>query len=147
PEELGITRLRPKPGYYYSYPLGRTELQRLAYFFDFDYADKRDVNSYLRELQTEIAKWWKVRGVEDVQQHPRLDASWSAEGLTITDTRPTAVKANHHLEGLAAQIYWQCDSAQSFANLQRKCGPSVAESAIQELLADCLLAKIMTKME
>jgi len=147
PEELGITRLRPKPGYYYSYPLGRTELQRLAYFFDFDYADKRDVNSYLGELQSEVGKWWNARAVEDTEQCPRLDAFWSADGITLTDTRPAAVKHNHHLEGLAARIYWQCDSAQTLVNLQRKCGPDVTGSAIQKVLVDCLAAKIMTEMD
>lgn len=147
PEELGIKRLRPKPGYYYSYPLGRTELQRLAYFFDFDYDDDRDVSSYLGELQDEIAKWWNARAVEDPQQLPHLDARWSADAITLTDTRAAAVQENHRLEGLAARIYWQCDSAQSFANLQRKFGPNVADSAIQSVLADCQAAKIMAEMD
>lgn len=147
PEELGIKRLRPKPGYYYSYPLGRTELQRLAYFFDFDYADDRDVHSYLGELQDEIGKWWQARAVEDQQQCPHLDALWSADAITLTDTRPAAVKENHRLEGLAARIYWQCDSAQSFPNLQRKFGADVADSTIQAILADCLAQKIMTEMD
>jgi ribosomal peptide maturation radical SAM protein 1 len=147
PEELGIKRVRPKPGYYYSYPLGRTELQRLAYFFDFDYADDRDVSSYLVELQDEIGKWWNARGATDQQEAPRLDAFWSADAITLTDTRPAAVRDSHRLEGLAARIYWQCDSAQSFRNLQRKFGPDVADSAIQAVLADCLAARIMAEMD
>jgi ribosomal peptide maturation radical SAM protein 1 len=147
PEELGITRLRPKPGYYYSYPLGRTELERFAYFFDFDYIDQRNVSSYLGPVQTETGKWWNARAVEDLQQLPRLDAIWSADGIAIADSRPTSVKDSHYLEGLAARIYWQCDSAQSFESLQRKCGPGIAPNSVRQVLEECLTAKLMTEMD
>ena len=38
---------RPTLAYYYVFPLGRRELARLAYFFDFDYEDGRRPESYI----------------------------------------------------------------------------------------------------
>ncbi|MCU1264097.1 MAG: Radical domain protein [Acidobacteria bacterium] len=145
-EELGLTRVRPKPGYYYAYPLGRGELARLAYFFDFDYADGRDVFSYLGSLQAEIQLWWSSRLTEP-EQFPRLDAICSDEGITLKDTRVAALQNEHVLTGLAARIYLHCDSAQSFMNLQREFGAASSEAEIRNILADCLAAKTMIEMD
>jgi len=145
-EELGVKRIRPKPGYYYAYPLGRRELERLAYFFDFDYADGRDVFSYLGNLQTEISKWWNSRST-DPEKYPRLDAHCGNDEVTLTDTREVAIQNSHHLQGLAARIYLRCDSAQSFINLQRQFGAETEEAEIRNVLADCLAARIMIEMD
>lgn len=144
--DLGLTRVRPKPGYYYAYPLGRTELARLAYFFDFDYADGRDVFGYLGEVQTEIQWWWNSRMTEP-EKFPRLDALSGDGAVTLTDTRPAAIQDSHRLTGLAARIYLQCDSAQSVMNLQREFGAEASEAEIRAVLADCIAAKIMIEMD
>jgi hypothetical protein len=144
--ELGLTRVRPKPGYYYAYPLGRTELARLAYFFDFDYADGRDVFEYLGNLQVEIQQWWNSRLVEP-EQFPRLDAICGDDAVTLTDTRAAATQNSHRLTGLAARIYLHCDSAQSFMNLQRDFGAEASEAEIRSVLADCLAARSMIEMD
>ena len=41
PEEFGFTRVRPAFAYFYVFPLGRRELFRLGYFFDYNYRDGR----------------------------------------------------------------------------------------------------------
>jgi ribosomal peptide maturation radical SAM protein 1 len=145
-EELGLTRVRPKPGYYYAYPLGRRELARLAYFFDFDYADGRIVTDYLDSLQSEMQLWWNSRLTEP-EQFPRLDAICGNDEVTLTDTRAAAIQNNHRLTGLAAKIYLHCDSAQSFMNLQREFGAEASEAEIRTVLADCLAARILIEME
>lgn len=145
--ELGMQRLRPKPGYYYSYPLGRTELARLAYFFDFDYADGRDPFSYLAPLQTAINEWWTLRPPDESKEFPRLDAYRSNDGVTLKDTRPHAVKPRHHLRGLQAELYMQCDAAQSLAALQRKLSAHHTAEAIQNSLNELLGARVMIEME
>jgi len=146
-EELGIRRLRPKPGYYYSYPLGRSELARLAYFFDFDYDDGRDPFSYLGPLQTAINDWWIAHPHDESKDPPQLDAYWKPDQVTLKDTRPVAIQPEHHLEGLAAELYMQCDSAQSLATLQRKFGADYGAKAIEKTLNDCLEARLMIEME
>lgn len=144
-EELGLKRLRPKPGYYYSYPLGRTELARLAYFFDFDYGDGRNVFEYLAVLQTAIQGWWNAR--KDPENLPRLDAHRGIDEVAITDTRAVAVQGSHRLTGLAARIYLHCDSAQSVTNLVRHFGTEATEAEIKDMLADFLNARLMVEME
>ncbi len=46
PERFGFTNLRPAQAYFYVFPLGRRDLSKLAYFFDFDYPDRRDPQAY-----------------------------------------------------------------------------------------------------
>ncbi|HXD34841.1 MAG TPA: RiPP maturation radical SAM C-methyltransferase [Pyrinomonadaceae bacterium] len=144
-EELGLKRLRPKPGYYYSYPLGRKELSRLAYFFDFDYDDGRNVFEYLGVLQTAIQGWWDAR--KDPEQYPRLDAQLGDDEVVLRDTRAVATKASHTLTGLPAQIYLQCDSSQSLKNLQRHFGAEASEAEIQNILKEFLENKLTIEME
>jgi ribosomal peptide maturation radical SAM protein 1 len=144
-EELGMERLRPKPGYYYSYPLGRKELARLAYFFDFDYADGRNVFDYLAVLQTAISGWWDAR--KDLENVPKLEANIGIDKITLTDTRAIATQASHQLTGLAAKIYMQCDSAQTLKNLHRQLGVETSEAEIKEVLDACLADKLMVEMD
>jgi ribosomal peptide maturation radical SAM protein 1 len=144
-EELGLKKVRPKPGYYYSYPLGRKELARLAYFFDFDYADGRNVFEYLAVLQTAIQGWWDAR--KDPEKYPKLDAYCGVDEVTLTDTRSVATQPSHRLTGLAARVYLHCDSSQSLKNLMRQFSGEATEAEIKDVLADCIAARIMVEVE
>jgi hypothetical protein len=119
-EALGLTRVRPAPAYYYAFPLGRAELAKLAYFFDFDYADGRDPADYLGELQQAVQRWQIQRAAG--ASAPRLDAHCGGDAIVITDTREVAVRETHRLEGLAAQIYALCDSNQTLAGIKSRFG-------------------------
>ena len=48
PDAFGLSSVRPTRAYYYVFPFGRAQLRRLAYYFDFDYADGRDPHAYTR---------------------------------------------------------------------------------------------------
>jgi len=43
--KLGVTEPRPAAAYSYLYPVGLPQLANLAYFFEFDYADDRELRS------------------------------------------------------------------------------------------------------
>ena len=47
-EAYGFRRVRPSHAYFHVFPLGRRELDRLAYFFDYDYEDERLPETYTR---------------------------------------------------------------------------------------------------
>ena len=49
--DYGFRNLRPARAYFFVFPLGRQELGRLAYFFDFDYEDDRKPFDYIEPLQ------------------------------------------------------------------------------------------------
>lgn len=117
-ERLGFQRVRPAPAYYYAFPLGRRELMRLAYYFDYDYADGREPMRYLGNLQRAIQRWWEARAPADGER-ARLDAVFERGAVEIADTREIAVAPSHRLEGLAARIYLACDEARKVGWLAR----------------------------
>ena len=146
--EFGLTRVRPTVSYYYVYPLGRRELSRLAYFFDYDYADGREPRSYVDVLRGEVSsKWWDVWFKQPPEARPRLDAHCDGRTINITDTRAAAVEASHRLEGLAAELYLRCDSAQSLSSLQREFAAAADAAAVLKTLEELIASKLMLEMD
>jgi ribosomal peptide maturation radical SAM protein 1 len=142
---LGFRNVRPSRAYYYVYPLGRRELGRLAYFFDFDYDDGRDPTSYLRPLQQAVQGWWASRLQDQSDLRPRLDARFVADAVLVTDTRPAARAAEHELTGVHARIFTLCDTVSTEAALLRRpeLGADVeaVRRALDDLVDDRLLAR------
>lgn len=146
-EDFGLERVRPTLAYYYVYPLNRRELARLAYFFDFDYADKRQPHTYIMEVRQEVQQWWNKRLAEPGER-ARLDAYFEAETVNITDTRGLeGTEQTYQLTGLAAQLFRQCDSAHGLANLQREFAGVADEEEIHKALAELLDAKLVIEMD
>lgn len=145
-EEFGLQRVRPNPAYYYVYPLGRRELSNLAYFFDFDFPDKRNPHDYLGALKRSSNEW-RVAWYKEPETRPRLDAEWGAGGtVKITDSRNCAIEAEQELKALRARIFFACDAAKSVKSLER-IFPGVGEAEITDVLADLVARKLMTEME
>lgn len=141
PESLGIHRIRPMPAYFYVYPLGRRELMRFAYYFDFDYKDGRDPDTYIRCAVEEVHKWWACQNNPD-QLAPVLDAFETEPGVFhLRDTRPCRTAEEHQLTDVAGQIYGLCDNAQSLTSLARRTSQPLA--AIEPILEELILRKLM----
>ena len=81
--------MRPARAYYYVFPFGRTRSSRIAYYFDFDYDDGRQPQSYLFPVQEEARKWTVARSKDGLAK-PRLDAHFADGRVTIEDTRMAA---------------------------------------------------------
>jgi len=139
--ELGIEGARPAHAYYYVFPFGRGDLARLAYYFDFDFADGREPETYTRRLSREVGRWWEAFVAE--AGRPVLDARESGGGLAIRDTRPCAVAETHRLEGLAAELYRFCDQAHPLAVIRRRFAGEAGEDEIGGVLADLVDRKLM----
>ena len=146
PSDFGFERVRPAAAYYYVFPLERRELTRLAYFFEFDYADGRDPNAYLDRLREEISKWWSVQGDANPDR-PRLDAKPHADGLLIEDTRAIAVKHRDVISGIPARLYLSCDTARNIAALARPLSQEVSESEVRAILDSFVAAKTMIRID
>jgi ribosomal peptide maturation radical SAM protein 1 len=140
PDAFGFRNVRPARAYFYVFPFGRREIARLAYFFDFDYADGRDPQDYLEPVQRVVQRWWEARLADP---RPRLDARFDAEGVTVQDSRPVARAAEHRLAGVAAQVLLRCDVASTVPGLLRQ--PELADhepevrAALDRLVADRLV--------
>jgi ribosomal peptide maturation radical SAM protein 1 len=146
PESFRLQRLRPTCAYYYVFPLGRRELARLAYFFDFDYADGMKPADYLRSLRQEVDRWRQSRFLQP-EARPVLDARQEDEAIVITDSRACAVSPSHRLMGTSASIYLLCDAARSFAALARELSHQADPAEIRYELQQLMSAKLLVEMD
>ncbi|MDA0183988.1 RiPP maturation radical SAM C-methyltransferase [Solirubrobacter phytolaccae] len=139
-EEYGFRRVRPSRAYFYVFPLGRREMARLAYYFDFDYADGRRPRDYTDAMNRAVASWWRGQNTD----RPELNLDAEDDRLVVTDTRPVATAERHELDGVHARVYELCDVGRTRAALRRD--PELAgadvDDALEALLADRLLAQI-----
>ncbi len=145
PADFGLIRIRPAPAYFYVYPLGRRELAKLAYFFDFDYLDGRNPMSYIDSLQRAVRRWCNLR-LGDRGLRPVLDATLNNGTIDISDTRDIAVAPRYELTGLAARIYLACDRAQTICSLARLLVSFADEPAILAELAALLESKLLLQV-
>jgi ribosomal peptide maturation radical SAM protein 1 len=143
PERFGLARRRPIPGYSYVYPLQDPDLEKLAYFFDFDYVDGRQPGNYVTDLIREVEVWATLRR----QHRTQLDLFQAGSVLLINDTRPCAVKRTHVLSGVAAKVYLLCDTSLTSMSLAQRFGGGVSEREVCPLLAEFLAAKLMIELE
>jgi len=116
--DRGFVNVRASLAYSLVFPLPPEELNRLAYFFDYDYADGRTPRTYLEPLREPLAAWQRAAAAP-AEQRPRLDAEVVGDTVVVTDTRPVARAARHELTGVTAQVYLACDRARSIAALLR----------------------------
>ena len=139
--DYGFRNLRPARAYFFVFPLGRQDLSRLAYFFDFDYDDGRKPFEYLEPLQNAVARWWRARSSDN---RPALVAEFDGDEVRVTDTREAAVRARVTLSGLQARVLAFADSSTTAAAIVRH--PDFvgqereALAALEALVSDRLVA-------
>jgi hypothetical protein len=122
--QFGFRRVRASRGYFYVFPLGRREMERLAYFFDFDYGDNRDPESYMKPMSDAVRRWYAARAAPTPA---RLDAWFNtSESVRIVDSRESSASYERELNGLPARLLLYCDTAATVEALARR--PDLAES-------------------
>ena len=111
PETYGMLNVRPAASYSYVYPFPAESLTRLAYYFDFDYADGRRPESYTSPFNKAIKDWYS-------QTNGRSLFSLSTNGqLRLFDSRSIARKNEYVLRGMERAVYEFCDSGQTSASI------------------------------
>jgi magnesium-protoporphyrin IX monomethyl ester (oxidative) cyclase len=123
PESFGLS-LVPFPLYSYVYPLAPEDMRDLAYYFN-DTERKSaklelERRPHLKQVMRIIAVWsslWGQDGTDAEVEPPTLTMRETSDGLHITDTRPCAHSATHHLQGLPQHIYKACDEIQTVNSL------------------------------
>jgi ribosomal peptide maturation radical SAM protein 1 len=85
PERHGMVGVRHTWAYDYVFSgLAEAERGRLAYFFDYEYADGRRPVEYARTTALRVSEWVELARTSK----PRLELRVSADGAIIVDTRP-----------------------------------------------------------
>jgi ribosomal peptide maturation radical SAM protein 1 len=107
PEAFGITNVRPSEPYRYLLPgFSEQSLWNLAYFYDYDFADGRDIKAYLAPLWKALGNW--------IKDAPTSILAYVDDGdcLRVFDTRQIARRESFTLSGMERQLYLACDEAQ-----------------------------------
>jgi ribosomal peptide maturation radical SAM protein 1 len=110
--DFGLTRVRPLSTYRYLYPFDEESLQRIAYYFDFDYEPDTDPTGYAAEVIA-YARDWKTN-----PETGTLGSSRRSDGsLAIVDTRSDTTVGTLVLTGLEQAAYEFCDTLHTGASV------------------------------
>jgi ribosomal peptide maturation radical SAM protein 1 len=104
-KELGFSNVRPLLPYQYVFPFSDEVLSRLCYFFDFDYPDGRNPQSYTRELRRFWLSWLHHPSPGELNLIPLANG-----GALIKDTRFTKKHSKFRLDAVQRFLYESCDS-------------------------------------
>jgi ribosomal peptide maturation radical SAM protein 1 len=126
--EMGFTRVEASSAYSYIYPFPTQELFNLAYYFDYQYADSRDVSAYTNALAARITEW------QDSYKTSELFYLDKGSHLLLWDFRPIATRSFTILEGLQRELYLACDKVSSLAQLARTYANDGSTRTIEDAL-------------
>ena len=147
PERYGIAHLRPHRAFQHVYPFSPDVLGRLAYYFDYDYADGREPRQYVGPLLDAVAEWQRLAGTVALRSWDRPDGV-----LLITDTRPGAEVFQRRLTRVERAIYRFCDSGRTLPEIAGHVAATFGageadESAIGALLAAWVAGRLMVHLD
>jgi len=133
PDHLGMVRVRPAKPYSDIYPFPEQSLRRLAYFFDYDYADGRDPMQYVAPA-LEMMRSWQ-------QNYCAYSFGTLVDGdkLHLRDRRPGTTQGTACLTGAQRAAFEFLDSAHSLTAIEdhlHKLGHDVARDALAAELED-----------
>lgn len=105
PETYQMIGKRPSAAFPYVYPFSRESLSRLAYYFDFDFADGRKPEEQVGPLLSAVERWRRGHASAALTMRTMPDGT-----LILTDTRPCAARFQRRFSGWQAAVYPFCDS-------------------------------------
>lgn len=139
PGDHGMLDPRPNRAFRYVYRLPDESLARLAYYYEFDFADGRVPRDYADPLLDAVERWQELQGTVTLRQWDRPDGL-----LILTDTRPGAVAFQTRLTGLERKLYLYCDTARSWKAIRQwaeeACGGSPPDEAWLRAIVDGWIA-------
>ena len=109
----GFVNLRPDAGYGRLYPVDAEALSNLAYYFDFEYGDGRDVASYAEPTYQAVLEWRRVHSPG------ALSYLEKEAGLLLLDRRPAAKSSMAIFHGADRLLYEACDDIKGLRRLVR----------------------------
>ncbi|MCS7237153.1 MAG: RiPP maturation radical SAM C-methyltransferase [Thermoguttaceae bacterium] len=142
PGAYGLVNQRPLWALRYVYPFCEDVLRRLAYYFDFDFADGRNPDDYGAPA-IEAARYWQdLKGQVTFRAFDRGDGV-----LVLTDTRPVARQFQRRLTGWERELYLFCDQGRTLRDIVSfvsSVHPEPDLSSIRETLANWQDERLIT---
>lgn len=108
PSEFGLTNVRPLAAYKYLYPFDARSLQRIAYYFDYDYEAGVDPTGHATRVIEYAAEWRRDPEAGTLNSVRRPDGT-----ITLVDTRAGTLLPQLLLSGLEQTAYDYCDEIRS----------------------------------
>ncbi len=147
PASHGMVNPRANRAFRYVYPFPPDVLDRLAYYYEFDFADGRDPLDYARPVVAAIEHWQSLKGSVTLRMWDRPDGV-----LILTDTRPGAAAFQHRLVGLERALYLYCDEGRSLNKLREFAarespGRVPDEAALGRLLDGWIQERLMAHLD
>jgi ribosomal peptide maturation radical SAM protein 1 len=136
---FGIEHVEPLATYRHLYPFDRESLLRIAYYFDYDYADRRDPRTYAQPVLDRAQRWMDEGPVGGL-----WIVSDGDDRVVLVRDRPGLPRESVELEGWQAGAYLACDAARSVAGLRRleELG-WIPEASLREFLDWCVACGLM----
>jgi len=135
--DFGLVNVRPFPIYSHIYPLPEDSMERLVYFFQFEYADSRKPTEYVQPALEKIETWKANEQGDLVKRYGKRPE------LMLMDTRPGRKALNYPLNGVHREIYDFCDEIRSYSAIQEfareKEGEEVCIDPFLQQLVNCQL--------
>ena len=142
PASFGMVGVRPLLPFAHLYPFDNDIVMRIAYYFDFDYADGRRDDDFVGDV-VELTKAWIA---DDSPGELWLRRVNEQTIVVIDSRRGCAEPKTALLEGWKAAVYLACDRAHTGVELSeldavRSAGVSAAE--MDDFLQRCLAHQLM----
>lgn len=129
-EALGVTNKRAKRAYRSLFPDG-TDLNKVAFYFDFDYIGDRPLSpATIAEYHRGVRVWTKRWAADGPP--PALTYSLGGDFAEVRDTRARGRESVAHLSGAELGVFLACDEPVAIAQLERRFGGA---ATVAEVLA------------
>jgi ribosomal peptide maturation radical SAM protein 1 len=114
PHGFGMESVEPLGPYRHLYPFPQESLLRIAYYFDFQYIDRRDPQTYVQSVLTRVQRW-----MDEGQNGGFWLVNDGSGSIVLVRDRTGAARETLQLHGWQADAYLACDRARSLAGLRR----------------------------
>lgn len=114
--KLGVKEVHAKRGYDLLYPAGKCDLDKIAFYFDFEYAEEYEVTdltiyNYNRETRAWFQRWNASGAV------PMLVYLVGTDFLEIRDTRAPSRRHLYRVTGMEKDVLLACEAPTSLKKL------------------------------
>jgi ribosomal peptide maturation radical SAM protein 1 len=129
--DFGIRNVRAHPSYRYIYPFEDSVLYNLAYFFEFDFDGRENIEGWSAEILALIERWNYVHAQSRLEVVAR-----TPDSMVVCDTRPNAVHPLYRFGAREAAVIDVCDTAHSLPQIVKQVSGMLNGSMPQETWID-----------
>jgi ribosomal peptide maturation radical SAM protein 1 len=141
PSTFSISNIRPSAAYRHVYDLPEESLARLAYYFDFDFADDRDPAAYTSALREKVRHW------KAAYRPGSLVYTDDGETVTIADRRGGLAR-EYEYSGWRRDVYVCCDAGRPRSRVEELAEQSGARfGEVGRFLAELVEARLLVELD